>query len=43
MISHIHRRGRLPHGQDDIEQAPLKTLLAQSGPKARNPVYDEAS
>ena len=47
MISQIHRRGRLPHGaadgQDDVEKAPFKTLLAQSGPKARSTVHDEAS
>jgi polyisoprenyl-phosphate glycosyltransferase len=51
MISHIHRHGRLPshlphvsaEAQDDIEIAPFKTLLAQSGPEARNQAYDEAS
>jgi len=42
VISHIHRRGRLPHGAEDIEQAAFKTLLAQSGPEARR-AYDEAS
>ena len=34
LISHIQRRGRLPHGaadgRDDLEQVPLMTLLAQS-------------
>jgi dolichol-phosphate mannosyltransferase len=47
MISHIHRRGRLPHnaadGDDDVEKTAFKTLLAQSGPKARSPAYDEAT
>ena len=47
MISHIHRRGRLPHsaadGDDDMEKAAFRTLLAQSGPKARSHAYDEAS
>jgi dolichol-phosphate mannosyltransferase len=47
VISHIHRRGRLPHGaadgQDDVERTSFKTLLAQSGPKARSRAYDEAS
>ena len=46
VISHIHRRGRLPHnvadGEDDLEQVRSMTLLAQSEPKcAAN--YDEAS
>jgi glycosyltransferase involved in cell wall biosynthesis len=44
VISHIHRRGRLPHGatdgQDDVEKTAFKTLLAQSG---RSRAYDEAS
>jgi dolichol-phosphate mannosyltransferase len=47
MISHIHRRGRLPHsaadGDDDMEKTAFRTLLAQSGPKARSHAYDEAS
>ena len=47
VISHIHRRGRLPHnaagGEDDIEATAFKTLLAQSGPKARGHAYDEIS
>ena len=47
VISHIHRRGRLPHGaadaEGDMETTAFKTLLAQSGPKARSHVYDEAS
>jgi dolichol-phosphate mannosyltransferase len=47
VISHIHRRGRLPHnmadGEGDIERDSFKTLLAQSGPKARSRAYDEAS
>lgn len=47
LISHIHRRGRLPHGSMEgegiFETAPFKTLLAKSGPKARSHTYDEAS
>jgi dolichol-phosphate mannosyltransferase len=47
VISHIHRRGRLPQGavegQDDVERTSFKTLLAQSGPKAHSRAYDEAS
>ena len=51
LISHLHRRGRLPghvpSGSlvpgDDIDQTPFKTLLAQSGPEARLPTNDEAS
>jgi dolichol-phosphate mannosyltransferase len=47
VISHIHRRGRLPHsaadGESDMETTAFKTLLAQSGPKARSRAYDEAS
>ena len=47
VISHIHRRGRLPHsaadGQHDVERTEFKTLLAQSGPKARSRAYDEAT
>ena len=47
MISHIHRRGRLPHGaadgDDDWKRPPFRTLLAQSEPKARSHAYDEAS
>jgi dolichol-phosphate mannosyltransferase len=47
VISHIHRRGRLPNnvadGEGDIERDSFKTLLAQSGPKARSHAYDEAS
>jgi dolichol-phosphate mannosyltransferase len=47
VISHIHRRGRLPHnvadGKGDIESDSFKTLLAQSGPMARSHAYDEAS
>ena len=47
VISHIHRRGRLPNnvadGEGDIERDSFKTLLAQSGPKARGRAYDEAS
>ena len=47
VISHIHRRGRLPHsaagGEDDMEATAFKTLLAQSGPKARSQAYDEVS
>jgi dolichol-phosphate mannosyltransferase len=47
VISHIHRRGRLPNnvadGEGDIERDSFKTLLAQSGPKARSRAYDEAS
>jgi dolichol-phosphate mannosyltransferase len=46
VISHIHRRGRLPRGLADgegaFETAPFKTLLAQSGPKIRSHAYDEA-
>nr|WP_249149353.1 glycosyltransferase family 2 protein [Bradyrhizobium manausense] len=44
LISHIHRRGRLPHGAEaaaDLERAPFRTLLAQSGPEARGQVHDE--
>lgn len=44
VISHLHRRGRLPHnvadGESDIESDSFKTLLAQSGPKARSHAYD---
>lgn len=47
VISHIHRRGRLPHGaaggQGDVERTEFKTLLAQSGSKGRGRAYDEAS
>jgi dolichol-phosphate mannosyltransferase len=47
VISHIHRRGRLPHSaadsEGDMETTAFRTLLAQSGPKARSPAYDEAS
>ena len=47
VISHIHRRGRLPHSatgsEDEMETTAFKTLLAQSGPKARSHAYDEAS
>src|SRR5882724_10491823 len=47
VISHIHRRGRLPHsaadGEGDMETTAFKTLLAQSGPKPRSRAYDEAS
>jgi dolichol-phosphate mannosyltransferase len=47
LISHIHRRGRLPHGsadtQGDMERAALTTLLVQSGHEARSPAYDDAS
>jgi dolichol-phosphate mannosyltransferase len=47
VISHIHRRGRLPHsaadGESDMEATAFNTLLAQSGPKARSHAYDEAS
>jgi polyisoprenyl-phosphate glycosyltransferase len=47
LISHIHRRGRQPSNSpdssDDLEMTPFKTLLAQSGPEARSPVYDETS
>jgi dolichol-phosphate mannosyltransferase len=47
VISHIHRRGRLPYSaadaEGDMETTAFKTLLAQSGPKARSHVYDEAS
>ncbi len=51
LISHLHRRGRLPghvpSGSiapgDDIDQTPFKTLLAQSGPEARMPNHDEVS
>jgi dolichol-phosphate mannosyltransferase len=47
VISHIHRRGRLPHsaadGDSDMEATAFNTLLAQSGPKARSHAYDEAS
>jgi hypothetical protein len=30
-------------GEGDIERDSFKTLLAQSGPKARSRAYDEAS
>jgi dolichol-phosphate mannosyltransferase len=47
VISHLHRRGRLPHnaadGGSDIEMESFKTLLAQPGQRARSPAYDEAS
>jgi dolichol-phosphate mannosyltransferase len=47
VISHLHRRGRLPRsaagGEDDMEATAFKTLLAQSGPKARSQAYDEIS
>jgi len=47
LISHIHRRGRQPSNspdiRDDVEMTPFKTLLAQSGPEARSPIYDETS
>ena len=47
VISHIHRRGRLPHraadGEGEMEKTAFTTLLAQSGPKARIHAYDEAS
>jgi len=44
LISHIHRRGRLPHGaaegRDDLEQVPLMTLLAQSESNKRGEMYE---
>lgn len=43
LISHIHRRGRLPHGAEsatDLERAPFRTLLAQSGPEVRGQLHD---
>jgi glycosyltransferase involved in cell wall biosynthesis len=47
LISHIHRRGRLPHGaaegRDDLEQVPLMTLLAQSESNMRSGMYEEVS
>jgi dolichol-phosphate mannosyltransferase len=51
LISHIHRRGRLPgplphdpaDAPKDIEESQLKTLLAHSGPEKRNQVFDEIS
>jgi hypothetical protein len=47
LISHIHRRGRLPHGaadgRDDLETAPSITLLAQSESNMRSEMYEEAS
>ena len=47
LISHIHRRGRLPHGaaegRDDLETAPSMTLLAQSESSKRSDLYEEAS
>src|SRR5258707_11998650 len=45
LISHIHRRGRLPHGaadgRDDLETVPLMTLLAQSESNKRSELYEE--
>ena len=51
LISHLHRRGRLPGHVpsgplvpgDDIDQTPFRTLLAQSGPQPRVSTNDEAS
>jgi hypothetical protein len=47
LISHLHRRGRLPHGategRDDLETAPLMTLLAQSESNRRGDMYEETS
>jgi len=47
LISHIHRRGRLPHsatdGRDDLETVPLMTLLAQSESNKRSELYEETS
>jgi len=44
LISHIHRRGRLPHGaadgRDDLEQVPLMTLLAQSESNMRSEMHE---
>ncbi|WP_456843286.1 glycosyltransferase family 2 protein [Bradyrhizobium sp. USDA 4486] len=43
LISQIHRRGRLPHGAEaatDLERAPFRTLLAQSGPEVRGQLHD---
>jgi dolichol-phosphate mannosyltransferase len=47
LISHIQRRGRLPHGaaegRDDPEQVPLMTLLAQSESNVRGDIYEETT
>lgn len=51
LISHIHRRGRLPshlpgnaaEERDDIEIAPFKTLMAQSGRGRYSQAYDEVT